>query len=379
MDNTLVKDKPLKPIELENLLLDNKNPRFAEYASEDSTQREIVNVIVKQFGVDDVLSSIAVSGYFSAEPLVCRECQNGKYVVLEGNRRLVAMLLLSDSASAVDHSQRIQKYQTIHRAHGCPPFSPTPAIVFTDSDSKETLLSYLGVRHIVSTKQWDSFAKAAWVATALRDSELNLEKIAELIGDSRQTVKKLLSGYHFVKQLEDKSEFSPEHSTRKGRGSNTNYPFSWIYTILSNPTARGFVGLSEDPSDPEPVPEERLDKAGLMVRAMFGDTSKGLNPAINDSRQLQELAKVLASPEKVTYLRQGKSVREIQRLTQPLVELLGDALVDILSRLREVTGRLNEETLTPEIAGELHKSAQGIKKQAELLERQISDFHARER
>ena len=373
MTSRSVKDKPIKLIDLKDLRLDANNPRFAEHTSDAGTQRDIVNIIVRQFGVDDVLSSIAVSGYFSAEPLVCKPGKEGEYVVVEGNRRLVAMLLLSDHSDARDHRIRIQKFREIHRQHGEPAFSPAPAVIFEDDDSQKALLSYLGVRHIVSTKPWDSFAKAAWVATALRESHLNLDDIAEMIGDSRQTVKKLLSGYHFIKQLEESGEFSPDNSTRKGRGSNTKYPFSWIYTILGNPVAKKFVSLSEEPTNHKPVPEEYLRNAGLMVRAMFGDNSEGLNPAIDDSRQLTDLAKILANPTKVAYLRQGKSVEEILRLTQPIEELLGSALVEILNGLRAVTARLDEDDLATETASELHGSTQSIKKQATKLEKQVSD------
>lgn len=371
-----VKDKQIKPIQLDKLLLDPNNPRFAEFIGERSTQRDILNIIVRQFGVDDVLSSIAVSGYFSAEPLVCREMNDGTYVVVEGNRRLAAMLILSGDPRSEDHASRRDKYAGIHAAHGNPPFDPVPAIVFTKDDGNDALLSYLGVRHIVSTKEWDSFAKAAWISNALKNSNLTLSDIAEMIGDTRGTIQRMLLGFHFVEQAVSEGQFNPGNSLRKGRGSNTQYPFSWVYTILGYEPVKKFLSLDGDPENPKPIPEDKLDNAGLVISAMFGDSSKGKSPSIGDSREISDLARVLANPAKVAYLKQGKAVKEIERLTQPLDELLGGALVAVLDSLREISGRLHEDQIDSKLAQHLLPTATPIKKQADSILRIISQHAA---
>lgn len=378
MPNTIsvieaVKDKPIVHISIDKLRLDPDNPRFAEYITDRSTQKDIVNLIVRQFGVDDVLSSISVSGYFSAEPLVCRENGNGIYTVVEGNRRLAAMLILSDDERGNDHAKRREKYKLIHADHGSPAFNPAPAIVFTERDSQDTLLSYLGVRHIVSTKEWDSYAKATWVSRALENSGLNLDDIAEMIGDTRGTIQRMLMGFRFVDQLKTEGQFSPQNSLRKGRGSNTEFPFSWIYTALGYEPVKKFIGIDQNPENRTPIPLEKLDNAGLVVRTMFGDSSRGITPAIEDSRQIPDLAKAFANPEKIAYLRQGKNIKEIERITQPLDELLGNALIEVLGHLREVTGRLSDEDIDQHTASQLLRTASSIKKQADALFKHISN------
>lgn len=368
---SIIKDKPLELIPLDKLLLDPRNPRFSEFISNRSTQRDILNVIVKHFGVDDVLSSIAVSGYFSAEPLVCRKQPDGRYIVAEGNRRLAAMLILSADERATDHLLRHEKFKEIHERHNSPAYNPVPSIVFTEEDGNESLLSYLGVRHIVSTKEWDSYAKAAWVAEALQTSKLQLADIAEMIGDNRGTIQRLLTGYHFVNQLQLEGQFNPDNSIRKGRGSNSRYPFSWVYTILGYESVKSFTQIDNDPHNAKPIPREKIDHAGLVLRSMFGDSSKGIKPAIDDSRQLSDLAKVFASPEKVAYLRNGKSVQEIESQTQPLDDFLGSSLIDVLTKLREINGRLIDETIPMELASQLRSTAQLIKRQAESLQKTL--------
>jgi len=373
MRNLSVKNKEIKLLPLDDLLLDNINPRFANYDSVSDIQRDILNFIVKQFGIDDVLSSISSSGYFSAEPLVCRQNDDGKYTVIEGNRRLAACLILSGDDRARDQINKCQKYQKMHLEHGSPAFSPVPSIVFYRSDSQKQLLSYLGVRHIVSTKEWDSFAKAAWVSHALEVSDLKLDDIAGMIGDTNGAIKNLLRGYHFIRQLEKNGKFNPENTMKKGRGSNSYYPFSWIYTVLSFKSVQEFTKLENDPESIAPIPKEKLDDAALIVRAMFGDRSNSKPPAINDSRQITKLASAVADPEKVVYLREGKDIDEIERLTQPLVDLLGVAMVEIKTKLSEVNARLDGESddLSAEDAQKMLKLSSSISKLASSLNQKI--------
>ena len=75
------------------LLLDASNPRFGEL-DHDSEQNQIVDLIIKKFGIEDVISSLAINGYFDAEPLVCRRNADGTFTVAEGNRRLTACLVI---------------------------------------------------------------------------------------------------------------------------------------------------------------------------------------------------------------------------------------------------------------------------------------------
>ena len=78
---TPIKDKAIEKISLTDIDLDFHNPRFGNGEfTEQTSQPEILNFIVKNFGVDDVLSSLSVNGFFAAEPIVVK--RNGsRYVV----------------------------------------------------------------------------------------------------------------------------------------------------------------------------------------------------------------------------------------------------------------------------------------------------------
>lgn len=370
---TPIKDKAIEKISLTDIDLDVHNPRFGNGEfTEQTSQPEILNFIVKNFGVDDVLSSLSVNGFFAAEPIVVK--RNGsRYVVLEGNRRVTAMLILSNDKRAASHSDRIEKFTKLHSEHGSPSFDPVPAIIFEEDDDDRTLLSYLGVRHIVSTKDWDSFAKANWVQSTVSGNKISIDDVSVMTGDNHQTIRKLLQGYNYVKQLENKNLFDPANSNKGGRGSNTKYPFSWVYTILGYKQIKDFLKISEDATDKHPIPEESLENAALLLKAMFGNKSLGKDSQVGDSRNLSQLASAVSTPEKVKFLREGKHVKDIEELTKPAEERLTSILFTMRDLLAEANDRLVRENLDRTKVPQLQEYLEQIKRQFRTLDKGLAD------
>lgn len=359
---------------LAKLLLDKDNARFGSLEGKTVSQADILDHIVEKFGVDDVLSSLAVNGYFQAEPLVCRRARNSELAtVVEGNRRLAACLIITGDDRASRQANRTEQYRKIWEDHGSKPIDPVPVILFDAQEQEQELLSYLGVRHIAAAQPWDSYAKAAWVARIVEQEQLSVADVALMIGDQYQTVRRLLQGYYFIKQLIDVGEFRPEDSIRKGRGSVSEYPFSWVYTILGYSTARSFVGIDDERTAKKPVAKPNLPKAALVVKAMFGDRSKGKNAAITDSRQIGDLASALADPVKVSLLEQGKTIDEILRLTQPIEQRLRQGLAQVRELQADLLAGIAEQGLAQAVAEPLVSLAGMNRRTAAELERKIKE------
>lgn len=361
--NQQAQERPLK-----DLLLDASNPRFGPPLKKERTQNEILDLIVERFGVDDVLSSLAINGYFKAEPLVCRPAkETGKLIVMEGNRRLAACLILTGDDRASRQTRRADVFRPKWEANGRKQIDPVPVIVFTKEDGEERLLSYLGVRHISASQPWDSYAKAAWVAQVVEASQLDLGTVAEMIGDEHQTIQRMLNGYYVIQQVVEAGEFRPEDSNRRGRGSVTEYPFSWVYSLLSYSNVRRFLNLDEGRPKKDPVPREKLADAGLVIRAMFGDKSKGRSAAVEDSRELGDLASILSDPEKVGLLAQGKPVAEIVRMSQPIESRLRDGMAQLRAVHEELINGLNSDPVSAAVAESFLDAAARNERQASAL------------
>lgn len=368
-----VSDNNLSELSLDKLLLDGKNPRFGDL-EKSASQILILDHIVEKFGVDDVLSSLAVNGYFTAEPLVCKKTSSSEeYTVVEGNRRLAACLILIGDSRASHQSKRTQQFQSIWKAHGKKSINPVPVIIFNASGkSQKEILSYLGVRHIASSQPWDSYAKANWVAKVVQENDLNLEDVALMIGDQHKTIIRLLEGFYFIEQLIETGNFRPEDSVRRGRGSVSTYPFSWVYTLLGYSSTRKYLGLSEQTPTKNPIAPKNLSRGALVVKAMFGDNSRGKSALISDSRELGDLASTFADPIKLELLAQGKSVSEIIRLSMPIDDRLREGLAQIREIQNDLINGLTESTISKKIAEPLVELARKNKRSSQEIEMKLS-------
>ena len=165
--DTLVKRK------VSDIQLDPLNPRLGKNVDEKSTQSHLARSIVNSYGVSDLLSSMAVNGYFEAEPIVCVK-RDGLLYVVEGNRRLVSCMILSNDPRVAELLPQFSNYLDIHKDHGSPKVSEIPIIEFSGATASKKINAYLGIRHIVSTKDWDSYAKAHWIANMVETGGLSL-------------------------------------------------------------------------------------------------------------------------------------------------------------------------------------------------------------
>ena len=369
-----IEGRQITRISLNELLLDPNNPRFGLRGNEKS-QQEILDHIVEKFGVNDVLSSLAVNGYFEAEPIVCRRIpKTNRAVVVEGNRRLAACLIILGDKRAASQVKRSAEFSALWNENNRPKINPVPAILFEEKEQQKAILSYLGVRHIASSQPWDSYAKAAWVARVVEESGLDIQSVSQMIGDQHQTVNRLLEGYYLVQQLVQKGRFHPQNSIRRGRGSVTEYPFSWVYTILGYTTVRKFLELSDGGVQQDPVAEDKLDRGGLLFRVMFGDKSRGRSAALEDSRELGDLATALASDEKIRLLEQGKTLTDIETLTQPVERRLSDGLDLVRVTLRDLVASLSEQDIQQNTATNFVKISSGNRKMAVELDRKLKEI-----
>lgn len=339
-----------RTIPLELLDLDENNPRFGRQAGRISSQEAALDYIVESFGVDNLLSSLGINGYFDAEPLIVLPSANGRWTVAEGNRRLAACLILANDPRAANQKSRVDTW----KGHTKTPWSPKTAVpvrVFAEKDAPKVLLPYLGVRHLVASQPWDSYAKAKWIADVVEKGLMSLDEIVQVIGDKNNTIERLLEGYYFVNQVAESGLYDTKQSVRRGRGSNPDYPFSWVYTLLDNGGVRDWLELGERKlSNRNVIAAEKLGDAAATMRYLLGDKKQGRNPAIADSREIGLLAAALSDDDKRSLLRSGKTAVEIDQLSRPAMELFTDYLNQAIEALTSAEGLLSSERITKDDA-----------------------------
>ena len=358
----------LEFIELENLLLDANNPRFGGQST-GIDQVDILDRIVDQFGIADLLSSIAVNGFIPAEPLVCIPSKPNKYKVVEGNRRLASCLILSNDPRARNHAEKSKKYRDVWRANGSKKVDPVPCQVFDPEVDKEELLSFLGVRHISASQPWDSYAKAAWIAEISESTNLSFQDIASMVGDKSNTVSRLLLGYYVTTQLISAGAYDPATSQKSGRGSQVNFPFSWIYTILGYSSVKAYLGLEDGAPRQNPLNKQSVARGGRLFKMMFGTPEH--SPVISDSRELGSLASALGEPAQLVLLEDGVALEtvleEAREVDTRILTALRRASEALSKSLTIASGAAN----VPDNIGTLIEEADRAQKLARSVSREL--------
>jgi hypothetical protein len=194
-----------------------------------------------------------------------------------------------------------------------------------------------------------------------------------MIGDPHRTVARLLDGYYVVRQAVAEGFFNPTDCVRRGRGSVTEYPFSWVYTILGYSAARQFLGMPDTGPQENPVPRERLPRVQFMLVAMFGSQSRGFNSVIRDSRALGDLAAAFLDEEKVNLLARGIALDEVIRVTRPVNERIADNLSEVARLQSEIVTVLAGEPVSLDLAQRHHQGALANRRTATNIERVFRD------
>ncbi len=337
-------------IEIDNLHLDLKNPRLGRSFANTTvsvTENDILDSIVDQHGVDDLLGSISINGYFEAEPLVGIRDTANEITIIEGNRRLTACLILIGDSRASNHGKRTQHFQNISSSEIIEGLKELPVNIHPN---RESLLSYLGIRHISGAKGWDSYAKASWLYDVIIDgeSEFTIRQVSDMIGDKQNTIKKILEGYILIKQLEDASLFFPSDSIRSGKGSNTSYPFSWVYTAIGYSNIKEWLNTNDLNSDIvydndiKYVDDQDLEKASKLLQFLFGSKSKRFNPSVKDSRQIRDVAEVIQNKEQFRALEKGLPIEEVVERGKPAGDRVSNLMIDVRDNLETVVALIGQ-------------------------------------
>jgi hypothetical protein len=360
---------PIREVPLTDLHFDGTNPRFGSHSMAEANDEAILDEIVRRYGVEDVLSSIAANGYLPTEPLIGIQTDHGIRVI-EGNRRLAALLILAGDSRAANQ----QRLQEEYRGRATQVVTAPPVAVYDEDAEFAQLLPYLGVKHIVGPKVWDSYAKATWMAGVLAQPDLGMtiEGIERMLGDTRGTIRRILEGYYLVEQLKEKGAFRPKDSLRKERGSNPEYPFSWVYNALDYSAIREWLGIKNILAPkPHPLPQAKLNNGGELMDFLFGNETKKKPAVIADSRQISDLAACLSKPETLAALRRGTDVERALKKVQPTANQLRDSLQDADDSLAEAWEVLGAAALTETDARSVEPLSGTTRKRATEIHKRV--------
>lgn len=301
---------------ISELDLDPKNYRFpVDQAG--STQSDLLRLLDRDFELLPVGKSLADNGYFRQEPLVVIPPENvgsNHRIVVEGNRRLAALKFLTDPnlrrlSLEPDEWARLGAASTHN-------LTAVPVVQYPD---RQSVLAFLGHRHITGIKKWDPLSKARFVSSLIQSSggRIPYDVLAREIGSKASTVR----DNHVAYQLMMQAENLGIDISRVVRS------FSVFYRALAYSQIQGYLGLRKDDFGPEkvdPIPRENRAKLEDLIRFVHGTGRE--EPILTDSRQLSKLAEVLPVPEAVQQLKISRNLDLAWRTSGGEVAFLSDNL-----------------------------------------------------
>jgi hypothetical protein len=233
-----------------------------------ASQEAIAKALWKFMAVDELALSIAASGFFPHEPLMVAS-EGDRAVVVEGNRRLLAVKLLVDPGLRSSLGVSALPEVTPQRR------DQLRSLPIVRVDRRE-VWNYLGFKHVNGPQPWDSLSKAEYIARVHLEYGKPLDDIAQTIGDRHSTVKRLFRGLMCCDSPSGRAD-----STRTTAG-----PSGSLFPICIPASTRGDSSLSWDwnPMEASSRIQCRPIRQGIWATSCCGCTAAGRPTSAPGSR-----------------------------------------------------------------------------------------------
>ena len=307
---------------------DPRNPRFMDtFGNTAQPDTHAIERMLDEENIHELVGSIGQRGYFPGEPLLVtpNPSSSGRYIVVEGNRRLAALRLLNGliekdnlSASLI----RVIQQAEIHPSYvSCLSFPKRNAI-----------LRYLGFRHISGPRRWEPLSKARYLSELISTfyQNLKLEEqlrvVAKDIGSRKDYAAQLLTALKLYDLAKNRNYFGLQ------RLSENDISFSLITTALSYRDIIDFLGLeSREDCIAQNLREDNLKE---LFAWMFAQDQQG-ETILGESRNLRLLAAVVSSDIALAELRKTGNLDRAYVFTSGPAEALTQLLDNAATQLTE--------------------------------------------
>jgi hypothetical protein len=321
---------------VQDLRFDPQNPRFTEDREFDRTDpAAVIRAMIERDELTELIQSIATSGYIDIEPFIVVH-EDTELRVLEGNRRLAALLAVGDVGLAKKAGVTIPELTPEVRA-------TLKEVTVYRVATRADATAFIGFKHINGPRMWDSLAKAKYAAQWFKrdaSSGITLKEISERMGDRHDTIRRMVLGVFVLEQAAHHDLFHIED-----RYTKRAFPFSHLYTALPKPSVREYLGLApdwkaQDPA-PNPVPSTNLTKLREFLSWLFGSSSSDVKPVIvSQNPDLNILSDVLANPRARVQLEKTRDLIRAQREIVPSGAVFEQSMVLALNSLRDAASRI---------------------------------------
>jgi hypothetical protein len=355
--NTIVRKAPAKSVFLAVRCLDfdRNNPRFTQRIAQGPVD-ELLQRFVRDERLLEIVESIGNHGFFPGEPLLVVSSGKERYRVVEGNRRLAALKLLTRELNPPIGRTSIE--EAVEAASVRP-----EKVACLEFDDEDEILRYLGFRHITGIKAWSALQKARYADRmyqqykSMPESE-GLRLLARETGSRRDTVGQMLTALRLYDRAEERNFFGLTIEPEQ-------IEFSVLGTALSYSALTEFLGLaSRNDLKIKGLNESALEELFDWLFVVAGRAKS----VVGDSRNLRKLAAVVSSKTAIKELRKTGNLDQAYELSSGPEEALAVTMRAALNRLETAHSLVPK---VPNIGEEHEELAEGLAETAAAVQDSI--------
>ena len=292
--------------------------------------------------IRDLTESMKINGFLKVDNILVKKFDDGRYIILEGNRRLAALKVLKEEhESEFDLDQFDKKiFETPKNEKDN---SKGVEVVLAEYKNQNEYLVLMGLKHVSGNKKWDTYNQAKLLAH-LRSSGYSTLQIARKIGLQTPTqVELLIRAYHsiqpfieFVSEGNFSSDFNPYDK------------FRIFIELMYKPNLRDWVGWIEKKDKCSNDKNMKRFFSWIVPRSLLDEENdeeleyKPAPPIIDNHKQLRKLADLLT---KENFLNEMESIGNFDIALESDVEYSQVQFSETLRKIEAAMKRINLENI----------------------------------
>lgn len=360
-------------IEPDRLLLDSGNLRLMEHVGEDLLNTEAPQIGTSpiqerllqtfasepRFKIDALIKSISGLGFLRNDRLIVAPYDGGKFLVLEGNRRLSAVKWM------LRNTRLAQRIASTVQTLPCfvidgPPISGSEELL---NKYRHAALQYIGVRHLTGIQQWEPASRYEFLARLIEEEKMPPDEVAERFGIALSAVMRDYRAHLLYKKFREHEE------QRRIRKHSLTY--NTFAEATRSPDIRTWLGWSDQTQTF--TSESRisvffdyvLKQLGASTPSLFGESEEDWTPEESAEAVVRRFRDMLKrqDPEIESNLEQRDFAKAHELFDLRKLGRLEQRLKGYISGLKSVSKSEMQEnpTASAKLLGELSQEALELK------------------
>jgi len=186
--------------------------------------------------IKDIVQSMKSNGYLPVDNILVKEVK-GKFIVIEGNRRLAALKLLNE-----EHQKKYEIGKLKPSIFGKPKNDQDKTkgveVVLAHDQTKLEHLILAGLKHVSGNKKWHVYNQAKLLYELKKSGHYDLSEIAAKIGlEEPREATELIRGYYAIQPF---IKYVAENEI--GDDFNPYNKFMIFLTLVGKPSLRDWLG-----------------------------------------------------------------------------------------------------------------------------------------